>query len=67
MQPPRSTALVSLHAQHSTHPSSIVSEEDSAKSCKCTDEIGSNSDWGFDASDISSTVKDNVLVATHDG
>ena len=55
-----------LHGQHAAHPSCVVAEEDTPKSCERTAHVGFCSDGGLDTLGIGGPRDDTHSAATHD-
>jgi hypothetical protein len=42
-----------VHVEDTSHPTSVIAEEDTTESCKGNNQVGSKGNWGFDTADIS--------------
>lgn len=54
-----------VHTKHTTHPSSVISEEDTTESRKGDDEVGSNGDGRLDAIDVGRAVHGDHTSTRH--
>lgn len=55
-----------VHVQDTSHPTSVISEEDTSKGCKSNNEVGANSDGSLDTANISRAGDGDDSTSRHD-
>ena len=55
-----------VHVQDTTHPTSVISEEDTTERCKSNDEVSPNGDGSLNAIDISRAGDGDDTTSWHD-
>lgn len=58
-----------FHCQNTAHPAGVITEEDTSKGSKGTDQVGSHGDGGFEARRVRRARNDNGCYSSsrHDG